>query len=440
MNHSRITADDIRSFVHAQELALQNLQVGDQRKRSRVGTIAEYVDSIRLRTNIDPSRLAYYAYALNELSNVDKRLNPLPPIEFISTLNNCSALIDFGNGPILILDAYQGQTLEEIGQIFFSSTPAPKRACAMGLRLVAEQYLASQQPEHAAHFAGFCSAVINEDPGQLVYDEEECARCASVQEVFLLTHEIGHLLWRQGKIPANFIEMAASWIYADCMLLSSKVEKRDLERFNDGSAPAGVSDLVRQYIKESADNSAYNGKKVDDLIRYRLDPSNGYIEEVWADFYAWTACMRLFFGNWPASTVYSAMSLAIRNLATIEAYRRMAVGEVDPRTVDATSSRRHVLRLGLRTLMGDLRQNDDFCQMTQLSDEELSVDFALIGEEVDDRYDRDVWQPMSIGVATVARAIRSPEYLAQKYSRYEAEYGPNPTFKILDQCRVGARP
>jgi hypothetical protein len=152
---------------------------------------------------------------------------------------------------------------------------------------------------------------------------------------------------------------------------------------------------------------------------------------IWADFYAWISSMRLFLGNWPANTVYQGLSLALRNLAMIDAIRRLAESATDKETIDEASTRRSVLRLGLRTLMGDLRVNDDFVRTLGLSEDDLSVDFAAIGVKTDRRYEEAIFNPMMASIFLMIRLLPNEEELKSRHMRYEQKLGKNPALKML---------
>jgi hypothetical protein len=180
----------------------------------------------------------------------------------------------------------------------------------------------------------------------------------------------------------------------------------------------------------------YRPDQIQATVKRRCDPSGGFMEEVWADFFAWTSCMRLYFGNRPADEVYRDMTLALRNLAAIDAIRRLAERPADSETTDDASTRRQVLRLGLRTMFGDLRANDGFRQAIQavesrVSEVDLNVDFAKIGVETEQRYMEVIWKPMMMFMGIALFSCADEKQTALQYRRCEEEFGAMPALQIL---------
>lgn len=409
----------IKSFG-ASLMALMNNAISEEGKRAGFATAKDFLKSTRYESpHPDYGRSEYYAFALNKLMEMDPRVDRFPPLEFVSTLNRNSSVVDIGAGPVLVIDLYQGEILEELGRLFVKG--ATEHECGMtALRLLAESYVACGQEALATHVAFHRSALakLTSPRESTAVDGDEIARIGAVQEVFLLTHEIGHILWSRDQIPQDFVPRAQSWIVADTRMMAQAMSGHIAE---DGA----------QIKRSFHQRSPYAPPHIEATVNHRCDPSSGFIEEVWADFYAWISSMRLFLGNWPANTVYQGLSLALRNLAMIDAIRRLAESATDKETIDEASTRRSVLRLGLRTLMGDLRVNDDFVRTLGLSEDDLSVDFAAIGVKTDRRYEEAIFNPMMASIFLMIRLLPNEEELKSRHMRYEQKLGKNPALKML---------
>jgi hypothetical protein len=415
----------------------------EESKRNGFATIEEYVDATRYRTeSVDGSRAEYYTFALNKLREQDDRVGTSQALHFISTLNTNCSVVDIGAGPVVLIDLYQSQVLEDMARLFLAGGPA--NLCgAMGLRLLAEHLIASGKQELATHFAVRRSILINEceHPEPPIIDETELEKSSAVQDVFVLTHEIAHVLWSRRQVPAEFPGLAAQWIHMDTFFMA------ETQLRIAGAPEAEVHAWLLKFAKSLKDpmpdpdivsfpgfqnaKSAYAPDQLRSTIERRCNPSSGFIEEVWADFYSWISCMRLFFQNWAAQQVYRDMTLALRSLAAIDAMRRIAENTTDQETIDEASTRRCVLRIGLRTMLGDFRKDDDFGSSLHLTTEDFAVDFARIGVETEDRFNKVLWNPMFFYGVAAARSTPVEQELTRLYARCEEKFGANPALTIL---------
>ena len=172
-------------------------------KRSGFVNIEDYISSTRYQTgSIDTSRIEYYSFALNKLREQDPRVGDSLALHFISTLNTNSSVVDIGAGPIILIDIHQSQILEEMARLFVAGGGAD--LCqAMTLRLLAS--IASRAPTEAlgTFFAVRRSILMeNVEPHQLNADEQtELERSSAIQDVWVLTHEVAHILWSRNQMP-----------------------------------------------------------------------------------------------------------------------------------------------------------------------------------------------------------------------------------------------
>ena len=98
------------------------------------------------------------------------------------------------------------------------------------------------------------------------------------------------------------------------------------------------------------------------------------------------------------------------------------------------STRRAVLRIGLRHKFGDLRENDDWRNGIQLRDEsDWKVDMIKISIETDERYQQVVWNPMCVRAFSDMLSIPNEHELASRYARCQQEFGDRPAVKILSE-------
>lgn len=413
-------------------------------KRSGFATIRDYVTATRFETgSIDSSRSEYYTFALCKLREQDPRVGDSFPLHFISTLNTNCSVVDIGSGPVILVDIHQSEILEEMARLFLSGGDA-KQCAVMALRLFAEHYIASGLEALGTYFALQRSMLIEDIKTlELSADKQtELDRSSAIQDVWILTHEVAHILWSRNQIPKEpFVSWATQWINYDASMMALNQE-RVATGFQD--ARARISDLAR--VRKDSKGAAFFLSKLDsafgnsgyapDLIRAtverRSDPASGFIEEVWADLYAWVSAMQLFSGHWPAEQVYRHLTLAMRNVETIDAMRRTAEGSIDSHDVDDASARRNVLRIALSFQFGFLRENDDARNAVSLRDEsDWDVDMVHINLETDNDYHRILWNPMSAAILATIGSIPNEQQLASLYDRCQEKFGTNPGLTLL---------
>jgi len=258
---------------------------------------------------------------------------------------------------------------------------------------------------------------------------------------------LAHILWARDQVPKeDFVSNATRWINLDAHMMARKQPKIAAEyadawvHFSNSQRaqedPERAANVLSQLDSITA-NSGYAPDRIRATVDRRCDPRSGFIEEVWADMYAWVSSMQLFSGNWPAEQVYRHLTLAIRNLATIDAARRMFGGPIDPHDVDDASTRRNVLRIGLSMQFGFLRENDDFRNAIALRDKsEWDLDMVNINLETDDRYHRILWSPMFAPMLAAITSAPKEEQLSSLYARCQQEFGPQPGLKILSSNSI----
>ncbi len=438
----KIDAESIKSFANSIQELLRSAT--SKSKRNGFATIEDYVASTRYLTgSIDTSRMEYYAFALNKLREQDTRVGNSLALHFISTLNTNCAVVDIGSGPVILIDIHQSEILEEMARLFLTGGGA-KLCEAMALRLFAEHSIASNREALGTYLAVRRSILMEnvEQPKLSAKKQTELERSSAMQDVWVLTHEVAHILWARDQIPKeDFVSRATRWINLDAHVMARK-QQQIAAQYED--ARGCFSDFLRArkdaegeaHILSQLDsitaNSGYAPDRIRATVERRCDPKSGFIEEVWADIYAWVSSMQLFSGHWPAEQVYRHLTLALRNLATIDAMRRMVGGPIDPHDVDDASTRRNVLRIGLSLQFGFLRENDDFRNAIDLRNKsDWDLDMVNINLETDDRYHRILWNPMTAAMLTAISSIPKEEELTSLYARCQQEFGPQPGLKIL---------
>ena len=437
-----IDAERIKSFADSIQELLRSAT--SESKRSGFAAIEEYVASTRYRTgSIDSSRIEYYPFALNKLREQDSRVGDSLALHFISTLNTNSSVVDIGAGPVVLIDIHQSEILEEMARLYLTGG-GTKQCEAMALRLLAEHIIANGEEALGTYFAVRRSILMEGvEQAQLSADEQtELDRSSAIQDVWVLTHEVAHILWARDLIPKeDFVSLATQWINLDTQMMARKRQKiatqwedvlahfSDLLRARKNSE--GAAHILSQLGSIIA-NNGYAPDRIRATVERRCDPASGFIEEVWADNYAWVSSMQLFSGHWPAEQIYRHLTLALRNLATIDAMRRAAEGAIDPHEIDDASTRRDVLRIGLSLQFGNLRQNDDFRNAIDLRDKsDWDVDMVNISLESEERYYKVLWIPMIARSLAAVASLPKEEELALLYARCQQEFGPQPALKIL---------
>ena len=438
----KIDTERIKSFADSIQELLRSYT--SKSKQNGFATIDDYVTSTRYPTgSIDTSRAEYFTFALNKLREQDTRVGTSFALHFISTLNTNCSVVDIGAGPVILIDIHQSEILEEMARLFL--TGGGEKLCeAMALRLLAEHSIASDKEALGTYFALRRLALTADvkQPKLNSNEQTELERSSAMQDVWVLTHEVAHILWARDQMPKeNFVSRAIQWINLDAHMMARKQQKIAtqyadiradlLDIRQDREDPERAAHALSQ-LASITDNSGYSPDRIRATVERRCDPKSGFIEEVWADLYAWVSSMQLFSGNWPAEQVYRHLTLAIRNLATIDAARRMFGGPIDPHDVDDASTRRNVLRIGLSTQFGFLRQNDDFRNAIDLRDKsEWDLDMVNINLETDDRYHRILWTPMFAPMLAAITSTPKEGELNSLYARCQQEFGPQPGLKIL---------
>ena len=438
----KIDAESIKSFVDSiQEL---RRSATSESKRNGFATIEDYVASTRYPTgSIDTSRMEYYAFALNKLREQDPRVGNSLALHFISTLNTNCSVVDIGAGPVILIDIHQSEILVEMARLFLTGGGA-KPCEAMALRLLAEHCIASDKEALGTYFAVRRSILMEDvEQSQLSANKQiELDRSSAIQDVWVLTHEVAHILWSRNQIPKEtFASCATQWINFDAHMMARKQQEIGAQyederaRFSDLLGARKHSEgaaFILSQLDSTITNSGYAPDQVRTTVQRRCDPASGFIEEVWADRYAWVAAMQLFSGNWPAEQVYRHLTLALRNLETIDAMRRVAEGAIDRHEVDDASARRNVLRIGLSFQFGFLREDDGFRNAIDLRDKsDWDVDMVNINLETDGQYHRILWNPMAAAISTAIRSLPKEDELTALYARCQQEFGPQPGLKIL---------
>jgi hypothetical protein len=422
-------------------------------KRSGFATIEDFVDATRSPTgSIDASRAEYFTFALDELRQQDPRVGDSFLLHILSTFNTNSSVVDIGGGPILLIDVHQSEIVEDMGRLFLAGGRTDLRD-ALALQLLAEHFIAGGREELGTYFAVRRSILMDGEQASDLPDDlqTEVDRASAVQDVYVLTHEVAHILWSRDQIPKQqFVASATRWIAADAQMMTQRVARFRAEYPNirahslaellntdeDSESVASILSQIGPMLQESG----YSPDQLRATVERRYDPASGFIEELWADFYAWGSSMQLFSGNWPADQVYRNLTLAMRNLATIDAMRRIAERDTNPQTIDDVSTRRAVLRIALALEFGDLRQNDDYRNALHLRDpSDWDVDMVGISLETEGRYHRDLWQPLCVRGFAEARSIPDEQQLASLYARCQQEFGVNPAEKILREHPITMR-
>lgn len=438
----KINAESIKSLADSIQELLKSAT--SKSKRNGFATIEDYVASTRYLTgSIDSSRVEYYTFALNKLREQDSRVGNSLAVHFISTLNTNCSVVDIGTGPVILIDIHQSEILEEMARLFLTGGRA-KLCEAMALRLFAEHSIASEKEALGTYLAVRRSILMEdvEQPQLGANEQTELDRSSAIQDVWVLTHEVAHILWARDQIPKeDFVSRATQWINLDAQMMARKQQQISAQ-YED--ARARCSDFLRTrkdaeggvHILSQLDsitaNSGYAPHQIRATVERRCDPRSGFIEEVWADIYAWVSSMQLFSGHWPAEQVYRHLTLALRNLETIDAMRRTVGDPIDPHDVDDASTRRNVLRIGLSLQFGFLRKNDDFRNAIDLRNKsDWDIDMVHINLETDNRYHQILWNPMAAAMFSAISSIPKEEELTSRYARCQQKFGPQPGLKIL---------
>lgn len=378
---------------------------------------ADYLANTRVLTPpLKPSRAQYDAHVFNTLVAHDNRLREAQPaLEFTSSLNKMSCTLDLGAGPFLVLDLHLESALEDLTKVYFSDSPVTA-GIMIALRQLAENYVVAGNPQVAAVLAATASAFEND--GYSARDVELPKACLEVQSAYVIAHELGHLLWLRDGVPTRIAALIAEMIEVDARI-AIEVRKRSGDR-----AP-GVAD-------------PYGPTHVDATIRRRSDPAGEFIQEIWADFYAWSVTAREYtLGGFPPHTVFQSLGLALRNLATIDALRRLAEKQGGDSTVDEVTARRHILLTLLQAHFGKDRGDDRYVEMSGIPAAALaSADFSEINQEIEDRYHHRFWNPMMQQLIGILLAVSNKDAVAPSYAKLQAKYGDEPAELILQSRPV----
>ena len=371
-------AEDIKDFADMMGIAFN---AGLSFVTDPPAHLSEFIKAERIvQGPVDADRASYAQYALAKLTNVGTTIGTFPKVKFVSTLNKASELVEFNQGPILLIDDYLFQTLEDLSHLFLRAS-APVERGAFALRLLAERFLVNDRKPLATHAAISHSVLINThkivEPAPPGEDGE---RIDSVQLVFLLAHEVAHILWAKGKQPADFNEQAAEWIAQDARMttaLGFGGPEAIAEKLAGGFAQNPSVEALRAIAGIVASNrqkfdASHSQARIEANHARRSVPNSPFIEEVWADFYAWTSCMRLFFGNWPATTVYRGMCLGLINLASVDAMHRLAENTGRWDVADDMGARRRVLRFAMMEFVNEVRSNEAFREHVGLRERRIS--------------------------------------------------------------------
>ncbi len=422
----------VESVLSAQQALLENT-IARLPDRDDPKGVRAFVESSCLQTEeFDGSRVGYYGAIFDELVKLHPQVESFPPTEFISTINNNSLMVDIGKGPVLVIDVNQGKTLDQMSRIFLASDSATEPG-AVALRLYAEQCIVHGNKELAGHVAVCYSELVNlsqirgvavgedEDEDDI---EDQAYFIGHVQDAFIVAHEVGHFLWSKGDTPGGFETEATRWIAMDGLDMQATASQASSPW--PPSRAAGTQD------------SPYSPQQLQRTLERRCNPTGEFLEEVWADHYACITCMQLYSGVWPAAdVVYPAISLAMRNIATVDAIRRLAKGgAATAPNLDDASSRRNILRYGFRTLLGDLRENDDYRRAMHLCESDLDSDFAAISTDIDQRYFEEFWNPIMAAIGAATLSAPSEQDLSLVHMKLEREFGPDAPRKVLKDCPI----
>jgi len=403
--------DEIEDLIASLSTVLRAASSDEGKSHGFVG-ISDYLANTRVLVPAQsPSNAEYDAYVFNKFVANDRRLQAAhPALEFTSSLNKTSCTLDLGAGPFLVLDLHLEDALEDLTKVYFCSNPATA-GLVTALRQLAENYVVTGDHMVAAVLAATASAFENEGYGAREMDVPGAS--PEVQAAYVIAHELGHLLWLRDGVPPPFAMMVDKLVRIDAGMAAEA-------RMPSGGRPAGGADL-------------YGPSEIEETIRRRSDPAGEFVQEIWADFYAWAATAREYtLGGFPPHTVFEALALALRNLATIDALRRIAERQGRDSTVDEVSARRHILRMLLRTHFGDLRKDDGYIKLSGIPPEALATaDFNEISQETEDRYHRHVWDPMMRQLGGVLVAASNQDAVKASYEQLRVRFGDEPAVLIL---------
>jgi hypothetical protein len=396
-----------------------------------------------LKGSVNGERAAYFSYAFNELTQAGSTISSYPKVKYVSTLNKTSSLVYLGDDPVLIIDDYLAQTLEDMSRLFLGA-PSTAECGALALRLLAEKFHICNQPEWATYAAVNHSILMNsrEAVPNSETEAHDLERIDTIQQVFLLAHEVAHILWLEGRQPSDFEERVACLATLDAGAIVDygmdsfsfqTARIADLHQLVGGTGNRAMMNACAAAVRETC----YSPQKVREATLRRGGSESSFVEEVWADFYGWTACMRLFLGSCRPETVHSAVCLALRNLVTIDSIERIGEGSAGRETMDDLSARRRLLRMLLTNFIGDVRANPEFQENSGLSERDLAVDITAIANDVDNRYYQGVWKPMMTQVFRLLFAeLPSDVVLAARHAFLQKEFGPDPALRILQENSI----
>ena len=179
----------------------------------------------------------------------------------------------------------------------------------MALRLLAEHSIASDKEALGTYFAVRRSILMEgvKQPKLSRKKQTELERSSAMQDVWVLTHEVAHILWARDQIPKqDFVARAIRWINLDAQMMARKQQKIATQypdvRAHLSNSPRAREDPERaarvlSQLDSITANSGYAPDRIRATVERRCDPKSGFIEEVWADLYAWVSSMQLFSGQ-----------------------------------------------------------------------------------------------------------------------------------------------
>ncbi|WP_441235605.1 hypothetical protein [Bradyrhizobium sp. 930_D9_N1_4] len=297
-------------------------------------TIDDYIVTTR-RPNVStlPALVSAYERLYHSILAVSSPLikEVTPTLRVVNTLNKQTQLISIRGGYHLVHDQYLGQTLNLLTKYFTLSAPI-EYARAAGFRLVSEAATCCGHLDLATYFALAYSVSQHAANKQKIGESPDLlakrALTTSVQETFVIAHEMAHLVWRM----ARFDPVAIDWLlefllhedettnvnqaiedYLDDLSFQyhgkaiphSTNIKTEAERVEDARFRA---ELRQQFIKHDLEEA-----RSKDLLRQ----SALFREEIYADHAAAEMCVELFQSDMDWVELITAIHLALENVTTL---------------------------------------------------------------------------------------------------------------------------
>jgi hypothetical protein len=367
-------------------------------------------------------------------SSPDERL---PTVVHVSTLEKMSEVVDFGAEPILVLDHYLGATLSELFHL--CEEPSKWRARALANRILAEYYLTADKPFHAALFAVTYSMYANKRsvwPGGAVRKPKPSA-LEVVQEAFYVAHEFGHVIWHKQSPAERPVATIQHWILSLTMELVESVARDEA-----AGKRLPVRPSLREQVGQARVMQDWSSARVVRWMKSRsgwieidkeISDAEGkvkdlaFIEEVWADYYAWLACVRMFAGSFPSTLLLRAIFLARNNMSTMLFLKQVEDSRGDSNQIFHGQMNHSVIAMyGINQF---LKENGHIGGVTGLE----ILNFGPLLKRASDEHRRAVLDPMLMESIESTRTVDQwPESLKQTmYQRLEREFGPDPVLTIL---------